>query len=398
MTKPANIIIFATFFYLFLSPFFFHPDLKIIYHHSQFLSAGVVNIYSFLAQNPEHSSLGQFVYPPLTYLVFGILFPVVRIFAGSEFTSWLAQGNTAVVTPFIFRYLFLLKLPLVLVHLYTGYLISRFFKDQRDQALSLSLWYFNPISIYTVAIIGQFDIFPVFFTVASLALFHKKKFFWSVVCLGLGASLKTYPLLLLPFVSLAASEKWPRRIGLFIAGLVPYLIFITPFIRDPNFITNVLASGLSQRLFSAEVSIGFDKGVMLVPAAILVLFFHFANQKEKMSRLPYYLSAVLLVALSVSHFHPQWVLWALPFVVILLTKRFQVWPMVLFSLSWVAVLAFFPDNFLLWGVLSPLEPQVFSLPSIISIMPDTLPWQNLAQTFFAAASIWLAVEAVKHHE
>ncbi len=397
MKNTTSIVIFALFTYLFISPFFFHPDLKIIYHHAQFLTSGVFNIYSFLNSHPEHATLGQFVYPPLAYLVFGLLTSIAKIFSGPEFISWLAQGNTAVSTPYIFRYLFMLKRPLVLIHIFTGLLIGRLFTKEEEKKWSMAIWFFNPISIYVVAVIGQFDIIPVFLTVLSLVLFPKKPFL-AAICLGLGGSLKTYPLLLLPFLSVAAFPGWPKRILVAVVGLMPYLLFTLPFIKDPNFINNVLVSGLSQRLFHASLPIGFDKSILIIPGLIFVLLFFFINKKDKRDLLPGVFGAVLLICLAGSHFHPQWVLWAMPFVTIYLTKTRNLWPLVVLCMAWFGVLLLFPDNFLTWGVISPLEPQSFSLPPIASILPPTLPWQNIAQTLFAAIALWLAYKGVTDHE
>ncbi len=397
MKRTVNITLFALFFYLFISPFFFHPDLKIIYHHSQFLTSGVINIYSFLNTHPEHATLGQFVYPPLTYLVFGTIFPIVRLLAGTDFVSWLAQGNTAVTTIYIFRYQFLLKLPLILLHVATGWLISKLFSDSKDKRIALAIWFFNPISIYVVGIIGQFDIIPVFFSVLSLVLFPKRPYL-AAICLGLGGSLKTYPLLLLPFLGIAAFSSWPKRLSVMATGLLPYILLIAPFLKDPSFVDSVLVSGLSQRLFHMSLTTGFDKSILIIPGVISIILFYFISQADKKPLLSGSYAAVLLIALAGSHFHPQWTLWVMPFVTIYLVKKRELWPLVVFSVAWIAVLLLFPDNFLTWGVVSPLDPQAFNLPAISSILSPTLPWANLAQTFFAAISLWIAYKSISKHE
>src|SRR3990170_4422941 len=110
MTKK-QIFALAAFTYLFLAPFTYHPDIKTIFYQTQFLTQGVFNIYAFFATNPDLAFLGPFVYPPLAYLIYGLLFIPVKILAGSGFVQWLAMGNDAVGVSHIFQYLFVMKIP-----------------------------------------------------------------------------------------------------------------------------------------------------------------------------------------------------------------------------------------------------------------------------------------------
>ena len=104
--ENKRIYAYAAFFYIFIIPLFFHPDIKTIFYQSQFLSTGVLDIYSYLAQNPEKAILGPFVYPPLAYFLMGLLYFPVKLLAGGGFTQWLAMGNDAVGVTDIFQYLF----------------------------------------------------------------------------------------------------------------------------------------------------------------------------------------------------------------------------------------------------------------------------------------------------
>src|SRR3989304_1130596 len=195
MTKK-QIFVLAAFTYLFLAPFTFHPDIKTIFYQSQFLSKGVLNIYSFFATHPEKAFLGNFVYPHLAYFIFGVLFIPVKLIAGSGFIEWLSLGNDAVAVPHIFQYLFAIKLPIIFLHFLTGFLLLKFFEKEKDQKLAMLLWFFNPISLYTIAFMGQIDGVAVLLTVLALILARRKSAY-SLIFLGLAAAIKTYPILLL---------------------------------------------------------------------------------------------------------------------------------------------------------------------------------------------------------
>ena len=133
--KSKQIFLLALFLYLLLVPLTFHPDIKVIFYQSQFLTKGVVNIYQFFESNPDMAYLGPFVYPPLAYFVYGILFIPTKILAGGMFTSWLAMGNDAVSVEHIFRYLFAMKLPAILMLFGVGIVLERLFEKESDKII-----------------------------------------------------------------------------------------------------------------------------------------------------------------------------------------------------------------------------------------------------------------------
>src|SRR4030042_3174747 len=106
MKNIKDIFVAGLIFYLILTPFFFHPDIKTIFYLASHFSQGVINIYRFIGANPESAMLGPFVYPPLSYFIFGSIFIPIKLLAGAGFMNWLGSGNTAVGVDHIFRYLF----------------------------------------------------------------------------------------------------------------------------------------------------------------------------------------------------------------------------------------------------------------------------------------------------
>lgn len=386
----------AAFFYFLIAPFFFHPDLKTIFYLSQFFKNGVFDIYAFIAQNPDKALLGPFVYPPLAYFLFGVLFVPVKLLAGADFVSWLGRGNEAVAAVSIFRYLFLMKLPIILAHLATGALLLRFLKDKEDRRLILLLWFFNPVSIYVIGLMGQFDVIPVMASVLALIVLGKRPYL-AALLLGLAAGIKTYPLLLLPFVAVLSSKKWQEQIKVFAVGAFVYLLAIAPFLKTQAFYQSTLVSGLSQRIFDLGLPLGFGERILVIPAIIIALFiFCWRRDAGKpQAALPYFLSIPLL-AVAGTHFHPQWALWALPFL-ILATVKHKLYPAAsLFFLGWLAVVLLFNDSFLTWGLFAALDPGVLSLmppAELIRSFFDPLLLQSLAHTVLAVGAGWITWSA-----
>lgn len=378
MRKTRRVFIVAAFFYFFIAPFFFHPDIKIIYYLSQFLSHGVVNIYQYIATHPDKAMLGPFVYPPLSYFTVGIVYPVINLLAGSGFTPWLGMGNDAVDVAGIFRYLFLIKTPLILTLLITGWALSKI----SSRKAVLWIWFFNPLTIYIVGFMGQIDILPVMLTVLAL-LWAKPKPFLAAVLLGLGGALKTYPLLFLPFLALLSTANLKRSALIFVAGLVPYLLIITPFLVTPAFYSDTLTSGLTQRVLQLALPLGFMENLYLVPAILTMLVLAAGLlHRGQIHRLSGYWLAASLLPVVLSHFHPQWLLWSLPFIIL----YFDWLSLLIFSVSAMGTILLFPDKFLTWGLISPFNSQILFLPAFTNPL-----LQSLSHSVLVGVSLWISI-------
>lgn len=393
MLSHKSIFITVAVFYLFIIPFFFHPDLKIITFLSQFLTQGVGNIYQFIATHPDQSHLGPFVYPPLAYFFLGLVFPVLKLLAGPSFTQWLAMGNDAVAIPHIFRFLFLIKLPLILVHLTAGFYLAKLVLGYRAQKLALLVWFFNPVSIYVIGLMGQIDIWPVLATILAV-MWSKDKPYLAALALGIGAAFKTYPLLLLPFLALLSSRKNFTSLAIFVTGLLPFIVSILPYLTTPQFYTDTLASGLSQRIFDLSLSVGFNERILLIPAYLIILvLLAFHSHRGMVKHFWHYALAVTLLPIAFSHFHPQWMLWSLPFISLFLAQKWQTLPAMGLFLGYLGTVALIPDKFLTLGLVSPLQPEILFLPPLASLLPQAVLVQSLFHTLFAASAVWITWQA-----
>ncbi|MEK7090941.1 MAG: glycosyltransferase 87 family protein [Patescibacteria group bacterium] len=382
MPEIKRPLIVAAIFYFFIAPFFFHPDIKIIYYLSQFLSQGTVNIYQYIAANPDKALLGSFVYPPLSYFVMGLVYPVVNFLAGSGFTPWLGMGNDAVDIAGIFRYLFLIKTPLILALLATGWALSRI----SSRRVVLWIWFFNPITIYVVGFMGQIDILPVLLSVLALLL-AKPKPFLAAVLLGLGAALKTYPLLLLPFLALLSTSNLKRSALIFLAGLSPYILLVAPFLTTPAFYSDTLTSGLTQRVLQLSLPLGYSENLYLVPIVLTgLLLAAGVLHRGQIHRLSAYWMAASLLPVVLSHFHPQWILWSMPFISLWIASKSDWLSLLLFSASFLATVFLFADKFLTWGLISPFNPQILFLPAFSNPL-----LQSLSHSVLVGVGLWISL-------
>lgn len=400
-------LLMALFIRFLLMPFLYHPDIKSHHFHFYFLSQRVLNIYQYLAGNIQNLPYTDtFNYPPLVYFLFGSIQILLRPLLGNGFVTWLFDwGPERFFNPLVFRYLFVLKIPYLILDILTALLLTQFFKEKKQKQKVFLFWLFNPIVLYAIYGLGHFDILPSFLVLLAVLLVLKDRKKLGGLTLGVAAAFKTYPLLLLPFLVVLGGKKARERLMLFILGIIPYLISILPFLNSAAFRQSVLFSGLSQRLFLAGISIGFGENLIIFIVALIFLFFlafhRFSYQKEKI--IPFFL-AIFLLVFSLSHFHPQWIVWILPFLTIVLIKKPSLlFPQLVFYLAFMGIVFLFNDCAQLFGLLVPVNPNFLGVPSFFEVLRDRKiidPFliQSLSHSVLAGTAFWIGWQVLKKNE
>lgn len=379
-----KIIGLGTVCYLLLIPFFYHPDLKIIYYLANFLSAGVGNIYAYISTHPGAANLGNFVYPPAAYFSLGLLAIVIKPLAGESWASWLGMGNDAVNTIHLFRYLFLMKLPLVAAHSVSALLLVKLVADEKRKKLLALLWFFNPVSIYVVVMMGQIDGLAALTVIAAVVLASKKPYL-AALLLGIGAAIKTFPLLFLPLLLIFIPGNLLKRLWVGIIGGLSYLIWIGPYLTTPAFYSSTLVSGLSQRVFHYGP---------LIPALILGLYvLGWIRYRGQIIFLPRFILAVGLVVMAGINFNPQWLLWVAPWVCWYAVSKRDYYLPLLWAMGAAGLILAIPDKFLTWGLFSALEPGILFLSSPATLLSINL--SLLARIVMVAAAVAIIVKSLK---
>ena len=403
----GQVLLMALFIRFLLMPFLYHPDIKSHHFHFYFLSQKVFNIYQYLADNIQNLPYTDtFNYPPLVYYVFGIIQLFLRPFLGGEFISWLFDwGPERIFNPGIFRYLFVLKIPYLILDILTAFLLTQFFQNRKQKQKVFLLWLFNPIVLYAIYGLGHFDILPSLLALLAILLVLRNKENLGGLTLGIAAAFKTYPLLFLPFLAVLGGKKTKDRIMIFVLGLIPYSLTCLPFLNSVVFRRSVFFSGLSQRFFQAGIPLGFGENLIIFIAVLTFLFFlafhSFSQQKEKVIS---FSLAILLLAFSFSHFHPQWIIWILPFLTIVLVKKPSLLlPQTIFYLAFLGVVFLFNDRAQLLGLLTPINPDFVGVPNIFEVLRnrniiDPFLIQSLFHSVLAGTAFWIGWQVLKKNE
>lgn len=322
-----NLLITAIVIRLLVSALLFHPDIKTIAFQTSFLKSGVSDIYNYLIDNKATLPLKEeFVYFPFAYFTIGGYQAIISPFLGDNFNNWLidAGANSVVNNPNIFKYLVALKLPLLILDISIAYLLLKFFNlpaqagNRKNGEKAFELWLFNPFTIILIYAFSNIDLYAVLLTVIAFLLFKQQKLIKASVILGIAVAFKLYPLLFIPFIFVKAKSIKEKILTV----LIPISIFVVSIIPfwSQNFVQSALVSGLSTRIFSPGITIGFGES-MIVGLFLLSIMFCYAWINAKQINLFNYFVVLLLILFSFSHFHISWLLWIAPFLVILVIER-----------------------------------------------------------------------------
>lgn len=396
-----KILLAAVLLRLLIMPFYFHPDIKTYHFQVSFLQKGVTNIYSYLQENKSQLPLREeFVYFPLTYFFLGGYQILAQPLLGEDFHSWLfdASGQASESSE-VFRYLFILKFPYLLLDILIGFLLVSFFKDQGQKRTIFSLWLFNPASLLLIYAYGNLDIIVVTLTLGSLFFALKNRFVLSALLLGIGAGFKAYPLLFVPFL-LLAGRNYKERVGILVASLGTFALIIGPFFKTASFREATLTSGLMTRITQFGISLGFNEILMgVIVICSFVFFGGLSKAKIAAEDLWHYYLAVLLIVLSFIHFHIQWIVWLLPFFVILAQKQIK---LIAGVIVWTGLAIFIPwlydDKAMTAGLLSTINPFFRELPTPFTLVQKVYnPYllQSIFHSILAGGGLYIIWQLFK---
>lgn len=342
----------------------YHSDMQVFDLAGRLVALGnVLNLYDF------SSSSAVFNYPPLIYIYHG-LFRV--LFGGIE-------------NPLV------LKFPYLIFDALAALTLFKLFNARREKILALRLWVFNPVSLYATYMMGQFDIIPTFFIILSVYLAVKNKLNLAALALGFGIAFKIFPLfLIIPLLIFGKSIG--EKIKLLFLTLVPYLLTIIPYLPSDSFRATALFANQNSKSLYAKLPVSGGESILLFPALLLLFYLIILSLKIKTDIWRLYAIPLLLFFIF-THYHPQWLIWITPLLILELVKSgFRNWlPQMLIFLSWFASLFFF-DPSLTVGIFAPVAPVFRDLPSIwilLNISFDYNVMRSLVQTVFVAASLYL---------
>lgn len=342
---------------LILMPISAHPfDMYVWYNDSQ----------NILANGPFYLE----GFPPLWYHY--LMVPVAYIYSG--LSAILPTGtipmsslpsaldfypgyHIAVVPGMLFD--FIVKIPFLISDILIALLLYKIVgeytgKKPLAQAAAV-LWFLNPFVIWISASWGMWDTLPALFSLAAMYLLIKRRFALSAVSLSLGIAAKLYPaIFLVPLIIYIYRTSNPAQrkkdlgkfIGVFFGASI--LLFLPYLGTAANFVADffLLGSGSTVHtiipigpfsfgltywsptaylnLDSAAISFISVATLAFFIGALMIVYwrstkFTFKNPIADLSMAMLFCTAALLLTYRI--ICEQWVIWAIPFLVILCVDR-----------------------------------------------------------------------------
>lgn len=399
--KYLKILIFGIILRLILMPITLHPDLWGQTFTAYFFAyEGVLDIYDHLLNlTSEHPLLTTysisdiFIYPPAAYFTLGLMRLLTRPFSDPEFITFvMANMSQLYERSDLYWNIFLYKLPYLFVDIILALTLTKFFTQYKNKLKILMLWMFNPVALYSTYMMGQFDIFPVLFSVLALLFAKRNKPYLAMLMLGIGGSYKMYPLLFVIPLALIFSKNFKLRIKYILAGFAPFVITILPYLSSSAFRQMVLFSPKSQKMLFMGFPVSGAEVLFPFVISLSLLFIYLYYLKNKNINANGIFIAVLLLIYSITHYHPQWFLWVTPLLFIDLIKNkmkyFEV--QILLFLCWFAIVMLF-DQTLNVGLFNPINESlsyVAPISSLINKYFDVNLLKSIIRSIFAGASVF----------
>jgi len=387
---------------IFLASTTYHSDTAPFDFAGKVIGSGnVINFYDYLWDLPEdHPYLkiyprNLFNYPPLPYFFLGsfslvttwVIDPVIHENFILDFESTLGNAQLNLL-------LLLLKLPYFIFDIAIAYLLMSLFKDKKEKLWIFALWIFNPVNLYATYMIGQFDIIPTFLAVLAIYLTNKTKYqnlLVSAVLLGIGAGFKIFPLLLIVPLALVKPNFW-ERVRLILVSGITYILFAYPFIWSEGFRMTAALANQTTKSFYANIPVSGGESIILFLAVVIFMYFVFYFAKATLEDVWKNFFLMLLVFFVFTHFHPQWLLWMMPFYMIdLVVSKFKHWPLFLVVMfSFVALVTFFDPGLTVW-LFAPINPGLYGQVGIwqqLGLNIDINQARSVFHTIFVGTSLY----------
>lgn len=193
---------------LFLMPFFTHVD---------FLSE-MRRVHEIILSGYSFPATARLVVFFIETLFMKLSLPILPdaetmffVSKGEQATAGLNAFSLFISDPYIFRTLLLLKMPYLFFDIGTAVVLFGLLKGNKNQIMAVSIWLFNPITLYAFYIFGRFESIAIFFLAMTMYMLHRQRLFWAAAMLGMAINSRITYILLLPFFVLSlydTTKNW----------------------------------------------------------------------------------------------------------------------------------------------------------------------------------------------
>jgi hypothetical protein len=252
--------------------------------------------------------------------------------------------------------------------------------------------------IFVLYIFARHDVIGILITLIALLLAKKGRKYWAIVFLALAVAIRFFPIMILPLAIIFLANRKKDYILLCavgLSGLVGIETFSYLYFGD-SVIFSLLNTQHFDYIISSAINLVIHDRIFIFIAAYTIVILSFQRIKDRdFSHLLHYSAMIYLIYIGTSYFHPQYMLWAVPFLVFLFVKDRS-----LVAYHWIQF-ALLMVILLYWGdlvtkfVFAPIDPK-FAIyltgpVQIIRRFYDPVKFVNIFRSVFSGVSLWMVV-------
>lgn len=373
-------------------PFMFQRDLLSTYQRAAdtVFNGNIGSDFQQLITNIIHCAY-LFILKTIFPVVSGYKAILLNTDTWSSWVQFISSDN-------IFVILFLFKLLYFFFDLGCVFLLLRLFydNDAQKKLKIFKYWMFSPIVIFVLYIFARHDIIGLFVTLAALLLAKRQRKYWAILILALAVAVRFFPIMILPLFIIFLVQK-RRDYIIFVAIGLSGLLAIEAFSNlyfGKSVIFSLLNAEQFNYLLSAKLDLVIHDKIFIFIAAYTIIILSFIRQKVKTFELLItYSGVVYMLYVAISYFHPQYLLWTVPFIIYVSVKDKS-----LHYLQW-AQFIFLMVILVYWGdlvttfVLAPFDHRFFifmvgPIP-LINRFYDAVKFVNIFRSVFTGISLWM---------
>ncbi len=322
------------------------------------------------------------------------LFPV--LLEKDTWASWIMFNSSYNV----FTTLTLFKIPYLIFDIACMFLILRVSFDGKpgNKLRAFKFWMFNPILLFVVYIFARHDVIAVFFTLIALFLVKKDKKYWAIIALAVAAAMRFFPIMILPLLVLYMARTKKDYILLPLAGFsgMAAVELLCRFVFDKSVIIPLLKTTHFEYLLSTKFDLvgGSHSSIFIFVAVYIFIILSFLHIKRKSYDLLLNYGAIVYLAyVGICYFHPQYVIWTVPFLIIAFVRRRSLLYYHWIQFILVMVILIYWGDLVTKFVLAPIDHRYFIyLTGIIPVIErfyDSAKFVNIFRSVFTGVSLWM---------
>lgn len=373
-------------------PFFMHTDLLSTFRRAaetvfagnigsdfqQFLTNIIHSAYLFVARFfiPDISSYSNILLDPD---------------ASASWINFISSNNVFIVLS-LFKSLYLF------FDIICMFLIIRLLYDgEAGKKLKVfKYWALNPIVIFVSFIFARHDVIGIFVTLVAILLAKYKRKYWAIAVLALAVAVRFFPIMILPLLIFYLADRKKDYIILFsigISGLVAIEAFSYIYFNR-SVIFSLLNTEHFNFILSSKLELIVHDRIFLFVAVYIIIILSFLHlRKKSFDVFLNYCAIVYLMYVSLCYFHPQYLLWMVPFLILIFVRKNY-----LLYYHWVqfGLLLFI---LIYWGdgvtkfLLTPIDSRYFIFLTgpipIVNRFYDPAKFVNIFRSIFTGVSLWM---------